>query len=113
MTIRLNGYGVSYATFAAAEGLEAGALAKLSSNREVTAAGAGEAFIGLVVSVRDHLALVQLAGICTLPYTGEAPAVGYAGLAADGTGGIQAAEGGRQLLITAVDSTDNTAEVLL
>ena len=48
MTIRLNGYGVSYATFAAAEGLEAGALAKLSGNREVTAAGAGEAFIGLV-----------------------------------------------------------------
>ena len=78
------------------------------------AAGDGEAFIGPVLSVRDGLALCQLSGICTVAYTGGAPTLGYDMLAADASGGIKTTEaGGRTVLVTAVDSTAMTAEILL
>lgn len=113
MTISMNGFGAAYATLEAAAGLEPGIVA-LSGNRKVDAAAAGKAFAGVAVSVRDGLALVQLSGVCRLPYTGTtAPTVGYCKLVADGAGGIKVADTGRELLVTAVDSTGKTAEVLL
>ena len=75
MNISLNGYGTGYATLEAAKGLTEGVLAKISANRTAAAAGDGEAFIGPVLSVRDGLALCQLSGICTVAYTGSAPAL--------------------------------------
>ena len=94
MNISLNGYGTGYVTLEAAEGLTEGVLAKISANHTAAAAGDGEAFIGPVLSVRDGLALVQLS--------------------ADASGGIKTTEaGGRTVLVTAVDSTAMTAEILL
>ena len=85
-----------------------------SPNHTAAAAGDGEAFIGPVLSVRDGLALCQLSGICTVAYTGGAPTLGYDMLAADASGGIKTTEaGGRTVLVTAVDSTAMTAEILL
>ena len=105
MNISLNGYGTGYVTLEAAEGLTEGVLAKISANHTAAAAGDGEAFIGPVLSVRDGLALCQLSGICT---------VAYDMLAADASGGIKTTEaGGRTVLVTAVDSTAMTAEILL
>ena len=112
MTVSLNGYTAGYATLEAAEGLEPGVVA-MSGDHQVDAPAAGAAFAGVALSVRDGLALVQLSGIGRLPYTGTAPTVGYCKLAADGTGGIKVAETGRELLVTAMDSTGKTAEVLL
>lgn len=114
MNISLNGYGTGYVTLEAAEGLTEGVLAKISANHTAAAAGDGEAFIGPVLSVRDGLALVQLSGICTVAYTGGAPTLGYDMLAADASGGIKTTEAsGRTVLVTAVDSTAMTAEILL
>ena len=114
MNLSLNGYGTGYVTLEAAEGLTEGVLAKISANHTAAAAGDGEAFIGPVLSVRDGLALVQLSGICTVAYTGGAPTLGYDMLAADASGGIKTTEaGGRTVLVTAVDSTAMTAEILL
>lgn len=115
MNISLNGYGTGYVTLEAAEGLTEGVLAKISANHTAAAAGDGEAFIGPVLSVRDGLALVQLSGICTVAYTGPAPPP-WAMIcsAADASGGIKTTEaGGRTVLVTAVDSTAMTAEILL
>lgn len=114
MTISLNGFGTGYVTLKAADGLTAGVMAKLSANHTAAPAADGENFIGLVLSVRDGLALCQLSGICTVPYTGSAPAVGFATLCADAAGGVKtASSGGRSLLVTAVDSSAMTAEILL
>ena len=108
MNISLNGYGTGYATLEAAKGLTEGVLAKISANRTAAAAGDGEAFIGPVLSVRDGLALCQLSGICS------APALGYTALAANASGGVKTVEtGGRTVLVTAVDPTAMTAEILL
>ena len=50
----------------------------------------------------------------TVAYTGGAPTLGYDMLAADASGGIKTTEaGGRTVLVTAVDSTAMTAEILL
>ena len=114
MNISLNGYGTGYATLEAAKGLTEGVLAKISANRTAAAAGDGEAFIGPVLSVRDGLALCQLSGICTVTYTGSALALGYTALAANASGGVKTVEtGGRTVLVTAVDPTAMTAEILL
>ena len=114
MNISLNGYGTGYVTLEAAEGLTEGVMAKISANHTAAAAGDGEAFIGPVLSVRDGLALVQLSGICTVPYTGTAPTLGYDMLAAGASGGIRTTEtGGRTVLVTAVDASAMTAEILL
>ena len=102
MNISLNGYGTGYATLEAAKGLTEGVLAKISANRTAAAAGDGEAFIGPVLSVRD------------VAYTGSAPALGYTALAANASGGVKTVEtGGRTVLVTAVDPTAMTAEILL
>lgn len=78
------------------------------------AAGTAKPSSAPVLSVRDGLALCQLSGICTVAYTGGAPALGYDMLAADASGGIKTTEaGGRTVLVTAVDSTAMTAEILL
>ena len=114
MNISLNGYGTGYATLEAAKGLTEGILAKISASRTAAAAGDGEAFIGPVLSVRDGLALCQLSGICTVAYTGSAPALGYTALAANTAGGVKTVEtGGRTVLVTAVDPTAMIAEILL
>ena len=87
---------------------------QLTLDPTAAAAGYGEAFSGPVLSVRDGLALVQLSGICTVAYTGGAPTLGYDMLAANASGGIKTTEaGGRTVLVTAVDSTAMTAEILL
>ena len=73
----------------------------------------GAVFSGVIAGVRDELVTVQYRGFVTLPYTGTAPAVGYANLAANGSGGVKTASGGRSLLVVSVDPTAATVCVLL
>lgn len=49
----------------------------------------------------------------TVPYTGTAPAVGYAGLSADGTGGVKADSAGRSRLVADVNEADKTVTFVL
>ena len=53
-------------------------------------------------------------GYVELPYTGTAPAVGYALLAADGKGGVRtAASGGRSCLVVHVDTAEKKIGLFL
>ena len=55
-----------------------------------------------------------MSGFVELPYSGEAPAVGYQTLAADGAGGVKTVTaGGRSLLVVMVDSANETVGVFL
>ena len=49
---------------------------------------------------------VVLGGMVTAPYTGTAPALGWSGLSANGTGGVQANTSGRECLVVDVDTTN-------
>lgn len=105
MKLSYEGIGQWAATFAC-DGVEAGAPVKISGNGAVAACGSGEQFCGQVIScARDGKACaVALGGMVTMAYTGTAPAVGWANLSADGSGGVKADSAGRSYLVTAVDT---------
>ena len=62
------------------------------------------------------LAAVQLRGYVQAAYTGTAPALGFASLVADGSGGLRVAgtgETGRNCLVVSVDTTGKTMGLFL
>ena len=94
--------------------LTEGHVVKMGSSGTAAACSAGDEFCGVVLKGGREACTVQLGGLATLGYTGTAPAVGYAQLEADGSGGVQTAEtGGQTMLVVAVDETAETVTVKL
>ena len=75
----------------------------------VAQCGAGDGFCGVVLArARDGGACtVALGGMVTVSCT-SAPAVGWAKLSADGSGGVKADEGGREYLVVRSESNNVT-----
>ena len=116
MNVSYEGIGQWSATFACGAGVEAGQVVKVSDGGTVSGCAAGDAFCGAAVSMaRDGRACaVALGGMVTVPYTGTAvPALGWAGLSADGTGGVKADSAGRTYLVVEVDDTAKTVTFVL
>ena len=100
MAISFGAIGERYVTFLAGSGAEAGVLCKVTGNAEVGACASGDCFCGVVTQVRGGTASVLMGGYVELPYTGTAPAAGFAELVADGAGGgcgVEAGGDGAQL----------------
>ena len=114
MAISFNAIGQAHVSFSAAESAQAGKVCRLTENGTVGACEAGDSFCGVVTEVRCGVAAVTMSGFVELPYSGEAPAVGYQTLAADGAGGVKTVTaGGRSLLVVMVDSANETVGVFL
>ena len=113
MKYSYEGIGQWAATFACVDAAE-DQVVKISGNGEVSACADGDKFCGVVISVsRDGQACaVAMGGMVTVPYTGAAPALGWTGLAADGNGGIKAAEG-HEYMVVDVDDTGMTVTFAL
>ena len=118
MKLSYEGIGQWAATFACGE-VEEGEIVKVSANGTVAACGAGDGFCGMVLSVSrcGDACTVALGGMVTAGYTvpaqGAAPALGWSGLAADGSGGVQASAGGRSCLVVDVDESAKTVTFVL
>ena len=118
MKVSYEGIGQWAATFACDDAAE-GELVKISANDTVSACAAGDDFCGMVLSVgRDGGACsVALGGMVTAGYTvpsqGAAPALGWAALSADGSGGVQADAAGRSFLVVDVDTSAETVTFVL
>ena len=84
----------------------------MSGNGRVAACADGDSFCGVIETVRKGVAGVQLHGFAELSYTGEAPALGFTGLQANGQGGVKAA-GTRTYLVVSVDPAAKTAVIEL
>ena len=56
---------------------------------------------------------MTMGGYVELHYTGAAPTVGYAALAADGSGGVKVLEDGREYLVVSVDTEAQTVGLFL
>lgn len=92
-----------------ASGCQAGQVCVMGSTGKVGPCAAGGRITGLVESVNGGQAAVQIHGFVTVPYTGTtAPATGYAGLSADGSGGVKADASGVAYLVVAVDTAATT-----
>ena len=103
MKVSFEEIGCVRASFIADSG-EAGQVCKMAENGKVAPCGDGESFIGVVESLRKGICCVKLHGFEELPYTGQAPAVGYVKLVANGVGGVKAGSG-REYLVVSVDET--------
>lgn len=116
MKVSFEEIGAMTATFYAQEGVEGGQVVQVTGDGTVGACAAGDRFCGAALAVAgDHMAAVQVGGFCTLK-AGSGVAPGWAGLTADGAGGVRpAAEGetGRECLVVSVDAAAGTAVVLL
>lgn len=115
MKVSFEGIGQWAATFSCSTDVAAGQMVKISGNGEVAACADGEDFCGAAASVaRDGAACsVVLGGMITAPYTGTAPALGWSGLAANGTGGVKTAAGGREYLVADVNAAGMTVTFAL
>ena len=97
MKLSYEGIGQWAATFAC-DDLAEGELVKVSANGTVAACAAGDDFCGMVLSVGRG---------------GDACAVGWSGLSADGEGGVQADADGSTYLVVDVDTTAKTVTFVL
>ena len=100
------------ASFAADSG-ENGQVCKMEENGKVAPCADGEAFIGVMEGLRKGVCGVQLHGFAEVGYTGTAPAVGYVGLAANGSGGVKVSASGRSHLVVSVDENEMKAIIEL
>ena len=110
MNVSFNGYDEGIVTFEAASGVTVGLPVMISANGKVS--NATSAFCGVCKSLKNGYAAVQLDGYVRLPYTGSI-AVGYKKLVVD-DGEIKVdTTNGREHLVIDVDSTTNTAGIIL
>lgn len=114
MNVSYEGIGQWAATFASRDVTE-GQVVKVSGRGEVALCGAKEAFCGVVraVSRAGDACAVALGGMVTTGYSGTAPALGWTALAADGSGGVETAESGRERLVVDVDESGKTVTFVL
>ena len=114
MKLSYEGIGQWAATFAASQVSE-GEMVKVSGNGTVVACAAGDGFCGMVLSVSrgGDACTVALGGMVQAAYTGTAPALGWSGLSANGTGGVKADSVGHSYLVVDVDSTGGTVTFVL
>lgn len=108
------GIGQWAATFAC-EQVREGELVKIGGNGTVAACGEGDGFCGMVLSLSrgGDACAVALGGMVTAGYTGAAPALGWAGLSADGSGGVKADGAGRSYLVVEVDDAAEAVTFVL
>ena len=107
MNVSFAGFGEQIATFEAAAAIAAGTPVKLTGNGVVAACAAKDPFIGIAVSQRGDFVGVQLKGYRKVKASGSV-SVGWACLAADGAGGVKAAEAeaaGTNVLVVSADTT--------
>lgn len=108
------GIGQWAATFAC-EQVQEGQVVKIGGNGTVAACGEGDGFCGMVLSLSrgGDACAVALGGMVTAGYTGAAPALGWTGLSADGSGGVRADGTGRSYLVVDVDEAAEAVTFVL
>ncbi len=101
MKVSFEGVGEQVLSFNKASGVTKGALVKMSANSTVKAC--------------DAFAEVKTAGYVELGYSGTAPTVGYATLAADAAAGKvkTVTSGGAQYLVIKVDTAAGTVGFIM
>ncbi len=114
MKVSFEGAGEQVLSFNKADDVEKGCLVKMSANSTVKACSADERFMGVCISAGDAFAEIKTAGYVELGYTGTAPAVGYAALAASANGKVKTVtDGGREYLVIKVDTAAATVGFMM
>lgn len=113
MKVAFTGYAENVTTLETDGAVKPGTVVKMKGNGMVGPCSAKDKFCGVALSIREQCAAVQLNGYVRVAYTGTAPAVGWALLNANGSGGVQAEASGREMLVMDVDPTAHICGVML
>ena len=113
MKLSANGFLQAVLTMQSDSPIAVGVPVKMTDGFSVAAGEDGDAFCGVAASSRGTICGVQLRGSVCLPYSGDAPQVGFAVLACDGEGGVKTAEAGTNVLVLDVDTDAETVTCLL
>ena len=112
MSVSLKGYNQNGVTLIAADSLKKGDLVKISANSTAAPCALGNIPCGICINTDGKYACVQLGGYAKVKYSGTAPALGNAVVAADGNGGVKTATTGMSVLVVSVNTADTTAEIV-
>ncbi len=110
--VSFEGIGQMVVTMAVAEGVKAGDVVNMQDNGAVGPCMEGGTFCGVVLDQRGGYGGVQLKGMVKVTYSGKL-SVGWVTLAADGMGGVGAADTGVRALVVERDSVEKTAVICL
>ena len=114
MEISFEGIGQAAATFAVDGAVEPGMAVALTGDGTVGVGQEGDLPCGVVLTVRDGMAAVQIAGLAQAGFSGAAPQAGWNTVACDGEGKLTAvAEGGMNCLVVSADADAGTAVIKL
>lgn len=102
------GFGEQALTFSCEGEVKAGCPVTVCGNDTVCASADSDVFAGVAATVRGSTATVIMSGFVRLPFSGTAPALGVAGLASDGNGGVKVADEGRTVTVLNVDGETST-----
>ena len=112
MSISYEAIGQVMVTCQAEETVVEGQVVKMNGNDTVAPCAAGETFCGVAAYVaEDGFVAIQVKGFVTVLCTDSAVTAGYMSLAADGSGGVKAADNGINVLVMNVE--DGTAVICL
>lgn len=109
--ISFDGIGQVIATFEAGD-VKGGQVVKITGNGQAGACAAGDSFCGVALEGRGGFAGVQVKGFAEVA-AAEAVDLGWVKLEADGAGGVQPSESGREYLVVDYDSAAGRAVVYL
>lgn len=113
MNVSFNGFNQNVLTFVSENDIGANIPVKLIDNGKVATCANGDEFIGVCVSSRSGYTGVQMTGYAKLTYSGDEIGVGYQTICADENGGVKLSETGRKVLVTDVDSTNQTVGFIM
>jgi len=113
MKVSFEGIGEQVLSFEKASGTEKNVFVKVSANNTVAACASGDNFAGYCINTDGSFADVKTHGYIEVPYTGTAPAVGFASLAADTNGKVKTATTGREYLVIKVDTTNTVVGFIM
>ncbi len=115
MKVSFHGIGENVVTFynSKTNGAAAAVPVKMSGSGEVSKCLDGERFFGVSIDGDTEFVAVQTGGYAELSYTGTAPAIGFVKLAANGAGGVKAAETGGEFLVIKLDTSSKLVGIML
>jgi hypothetical protein len=112
--ISFDGVGQILATFQVEDGALDGGVVTMTDSGTVGLGKDGDLPCGVLFGVEDDgMGAVQVEGMATVSFTGEAPAAGYAAFVCDGQGGVAKNANGRLCLVVSVDEDSQTAVIKL
>ena len=109
----ITGFETKEATLYTEGGIVPGMTVALKENCTAVKAASGEKFCGVCTDVRGRYITVALKGYAEASYSGTAPVVGYNTLAGDGNGNAAVKDGGREILVAAVDTQNKKISIIL